>query len=39
MDVVVTDPYWYEDDWDEEDEELGDWLKALFKDWPGGSDW
>jgi len=38
MAVVVTDPNVFADDWEEMDEELGDWLKAWFKGWPGGND-
>ena len=38
MAVVVTDPNVFADDWEEMDEELGDWLKAWFKVWPGGND-
>lgn len=38
MDVVVTDPYMFADDWDELEEELGDLLKGLFENWPGGKD-
>ncbi len=38
MAVVVTDPNVFADDWEEMDEELGGWLKAWFKGWPGGND-
>jgi hypothetical protein len=37
MDIVVTDPYMFADDWEELDEELGDLFKARLKDWPGGN--